>query len=60
MKILIEWLKHLQQLNVWAGILSGGIFGSFFIDGNLTAEKYENMLQDEIVCRQYRLSLNHL
>jgi len=30
-------------------ILDDKIFESFFIDGNFTAEKYKNMLRDEIV-----------
>ena len=29
--------------------LSRGIIGSFFINGNLTAEKYENLLRDHVI-----------
>jgi len=38
-----------QKLNVWAGILNNAVIGPFFIDGNLTAAKYEDMLRHEIV-----------
>jgi len=31
--------QHLQKLNVWTRILGDRVFGLFFIDGNLTAEK---------------------
>jgi hypothetical protein len=34
---------------VWAGILNNALIGPFFIDGNLTAAKYEDMLRHEIV-----------
>lgn len=38
-----------QKVNVWAGILDGHIIGPFFIDGNLTSEKYLNLLREGIV-----------
>jgi len=47
MKIFIGWLKrirNIQRFNVWAGNL-GDRIEPFFIDSNLTAEKYENMLR---------------
>jgi len=49
-----HWLRehktqYPEKLNVWAGILNDTIIGPFFIQGNLTAEKYVNMLQNEIV-----------
>lgn len=37
-----------QKLNVWAGILGNEIIGPIFIEGNLTAELYLNLLQNEI------------
>jgi len=36
-------------LNVWTRIINNRIVGPFFIDGNLTAVKYEDMLQNEII-----------
>jgi len=44
-----------QKLNVQARILGDKILGSFFIDGNLTTEKYEKYAAR--LCRQYKLSL---
>jgi len=39
---------YLQKLNVWAGMLNNILNGPFFIDGNLNAAKYEDMLRNEI------------
>ncbi|EFN76733.1 hypothetical protein EAI_04129, partial [Harpegnathos saltator] len=49
-----HWMNDLrtqypQKLNVWAGICSRGIIGPFLIDGNLNAEKYENLLRNHII-----------
>ena len=41
--------QHSQKFNVWAGLLGESELEPFFIDGNLTIQKYENMLRDEIV-----------
>lgn len=41
--------QHPQKVNVWAGIVRNSIIGPFFIDGNLNANKYQDMLQNEIV-----------
>lgn len=41
--------QYPQKVNVWAGILGDSIIGPFFIDGNLTAQKYLNLLRDEII-----------
>lgn len=41
--------QYPQKVNVWAGILCNRIVGPFFIDGNLNAQKYVNMLNDEII-----------
>jgi len=49
--------QHPQKLNIWTEILNDRVLGLFFIVGNLTAEKYENMLRDEIVSNtDYRWS----
>ncbi|EFN81575.1 hypothetical protein EAI_17384, partial [Harpegnathos saltator] len=41
--------QYPQKLNVWAGIINNHLIGPFFIDGNLTAQRYENMLRNEII-----------
>jgi len=41
--------QYPQKLNVWTGIVGEHIIRPFFIDGNLTAQKYEAMLRDDIV-----------
>jgi len=41
--------QYLEKLNVWARICSRGIIGPFFIDGNLIAKRYENLLRDHII-----------
>lgn len=41
--------QHPQKLNVWAGIVDDTIIGPFFIDGNLNAQTYEQLLRNEIV-----------
>jgi len=38
-----------EKVNVWAGIINNTIVGPFFIEGNLTAQKYETMLRDDII-----------
>ena len=38
--------QHPQKLNVWAGLFRTQIVGPFFIDGNLTTEKYLDLLQN--------------
>lgn len=38
-----------QKLNVWCGILKNRTIGPFFIDGNLTAQKYLNLLRNNII-----------
>lgn len=43
--------QYPQKLNVWAGILNNQLIGPFFIDGNLNAIQYENMLRMQIVPR---------
>lgn len=41
--------QHPQKVNVWAGIFNGRPVGPFFIEGNLTAQMYENMLREQII-----------
>lgn len=41
--------QYPQKLNVWAGILNNQIIGPFFVEGNLNAAVYEDMLRNEIV-----------
>lgn len=42
-------IQYPQKLNLWARICTRGIIELFIIDGNLIAEKYENLLQDHII-----------
>jgi hypothetical protein len=41
--------QYPQKLNIWVGICSHGIIGPFFIDGNLTAERYKKLLRNYII-----------
>lgn len=41
--------QYPQKLNVWAGVVGNNIVGPFFIDGNLTALKYLELLRDQIL-----------
>lgn len=41
--------QHPEKVNVWAGIFNGRVLGPFFIEGNLNAAMYENMLRDQII-----------
>lgn len=43
--------QYPQKVNVWAGILNDTLIGPFFIEGNLTAARYEELLRNEIVPR---------
>lgn len=58
--------QYKQKVNVWAGILCNEIVGPFFIDGNLTAEKYLDMLYKkslEMHLAMYgfnKMELNHI
>lgn len=47
--MLKSHIQYPQKLNIWAGILNDVLIGPFFIDGDLTAEKYEVMLRDQIL-----------
>jgi hypothetical protein len=62
--------QYPEKVNVWAGILNDRILGPIFIDGNLTGEKYLNLLRDELVpvlaalfisrCSRSRYSSEHI
>jgi len=41
--------QYPQKLNVWAGILNNELIRPFFIEGNLTAQKYEDKLRNQII-----------
>jgi hypothetical protein len=43
------YTQYLEKVNVWAGILCNRIIGLFFIDGNVTAENYLNLLRKQII-----------
>lgn len=47
-KYLETRTQYPQKLNVWAGILGRHIIGPFFLDGNLTSERFLQILTDEI------------
>lgn len=40
--------QHPEKLNVWLGIVRDQFIGPFFIDGNLNAEVYQEMLEHQI------------
>lgn len=40
--------QYPQKVNVWVGMFGNNIIGPFFINGTLNAQKYLNMLQDQI------------
>lgn len=41
-------MRDAGKVMVWIGIYGHRIIGSFFVDGNLNADKSLNMLQEEI------------
>ncbi|EZA56777.1 hypothetical protein X777_03215 [Ooceraea biroi] len=48
-----HWVRHVDRqhrwkVNVWSGILDSHIIGPFFFNGNVTGERYLNMLQNEL------------
>ena len=51
--------QYPEKLNIWAGIYNDTLIGPFFIDGNLTADKYEGMLRNEIIPSIKNISGNH-
>lgn len=47
--------QYPQKLNVWAGMCGDHVIGPFFIDGNLTGNRYLALLQNQIVPTLRRL-----
>jgi len=54
----VTFAQYLQKLNVWARICSRDIISPFFIDGNLIAKRYENLLRDHIISNIENLFAN--
>lgn len=50
--------QHPQKVNVWCGIIGEHIIGPFFIDGNLNAVKYLQLLREHIIPELIRLFPN--
>ncbi|KAI7815396.1 Serine protease [Rhyzopertha dominica] len=50
--------QHSQKVNVWCGFISKHIIGPFFIDGNLNAVKYLQLLREHIIPKLIRLPSN--
>lgn len=50
--------QYPQKVNVWTGILGDSIIGPFFIDGNLNANKYFNLLRNQIIPALRALNIN--
>ena len=49
--INLHWIREAhtqypQKLNVWVGMSDNTVIGPFFSDGDLTAERYKNILRD--------------
>ncbi|CAF4436397.1 unnamed protein product [Rotaria socialis] len=47
--VVITEEMNALRITVWAGIWSGGIIGPFFFYGNVTADNYLDMLEENIV-----------
>lgn len=50
--------QYPQKVNVWAGILGNSIIGPFFIEGNLNANKYLELLRNQIIPAVRALPIN--
>lgn len=50
--------QYPQKVNVWADILNNHIIGPFFIDGNLNANKYLNLLRENVLPAVHNLNIN--
>ncbi|CAF3931381.1 unnamed protein product [Rotaria sp. Silwood1] len=46
---IIEQELNVPQVIVWGGIWSNGVIGPFFFEGNVTSEKYLQMLKNNII-----------
>jgi transposase len=51
--------QYPQKLNVWAGILNDTLIGPFFINGNLNAGMYEQLLRNQIIPRIREIAGNN-
>ena len=49
-------LLSLSKVNVWVGILNDTLIGQFFIDGNLNARAYEELLRNPIEPRTRQIT----
>jgi transposase len=47
--IIIEQELNVPKVIVWAGIWSNGVVGPFFFEGNVTSEKYLQMLTTNVI-----------
>lgn len=47
--LVIEQELNVPRVAVWGGIWSNGVIGPFFFDGNVTGEKYLEMLENVIL-----------
>ncbi|CAF3181292.1 unnamed protein product [Rotaria sp. Silwood2] len=47
--LVIEQELNVPQVVVWGGIWSNGVVGPYFFEGNVTSQKYFQMLKDNII-----------
>lgn len=50
-RLAITRTQYPEKVNVWVGILGNDFVGPIFIDGNLTGEKFLDLLRNEIIPR---------
>ncbi|XP_066600766.1 uncharacterized protein [Prorops nasuta] len=50
--------RYQKKLNVWLGILGENIIGPIFIEGNLNADKYLQLIRDEVDGRVRSVTAN--
>lgn len=54
----ITHTQYNEKVNVWAGIIDSHLIGPFFIDGNLNATKFLDLLRTQILPHIQNLNLN--
>lgn len=59
-----HWMEQIhtqrpQKINVWCGIIGRHVIGPYFVDGNLTSERYLLLLQELIIPELRRLFPNN-
>ena len=59
-----HWMDELhtqypQKINVWCGIIGRHIVGFFFINGNLTSDKYPRLSQQSIIPQHRQIFPNY-